>query len=72
MKHEDFTYVKTGTDYEKITHIDGVQTTMCANRFEIISKPTGEINEQQALQSLREWVRWRNAKVLSVSGDMPE
>lgn len=69
---DDFIYAKVGQDYEKITHMDGMRTTLCENRFEIIAKPTCEIQEQPTLQALREWIRQRNAKVLSVSGDMPE
>ena len=72
MAKDDYIHVKIGDDYEKITHIDGIRTTHCANRFEILTPPTSEINEQQAVQTLREWVKWRNEKVLSVSGDMPE
>lgn len=72
MAKDDFMHITTGKDYEKITHIDGVQTTYCANRFEILSKPNGEVQEQQAMQQLREWIRWRNEKVLSHAGCVPE
>ena len=68
---DDFLHIKTGQDYEKITHINGVQTTYCANRFEIIAKPTAPVLEEDALQALRDWVRWRNAQMLSGAGDMP-
>jgi len=71
MATDDFIHLTTGKDYEKITHINGVQTTVCANRFEILTKPTSELHEEQALQSLRDWIRWRNAQVMQVSGDMP-
>jgi hypothetical protein len=67
----DFISIKTGQDYEKITHINGVQTTHCANRFEIITKPNAEVHEEQSLQALRDWIRWRNAQVVQVFGDMP-
>ena len=68
----DFIHVTTGKDYEKITNINGVQTTVCANRLEIMCKPTAELHEEQILQAVREWVRWRNEKMLSQSGDMPK
>jgi len=50
---------------------NGVQTTLCANRFEVIAKPTATVHEEDALQALRNWIRWRNAQVMQVSGDMP-
>jgi len=68
---DDFIHVSTGKDYEKITNINGVQTTVCAHRFEIMCKPTSELYEEQALQALRDWIRWRNAQIMQVSGDMP-
>ena len=68
----DFIHVRAGKDYEKITNINGVQTTHCANRFEIVTKPTAELHEEQALQALRDWIRWRNAQVMQVSGCVPE
>lgn len=68
----DYIHIKTGEDYEKITHINGVQTTHCTNRFEIIAKPTAELHEDAIMQAVREWVRWRNANVLSRAGGMPE
>lgn len=72
MAKDDYIHVKAGEDYEKITHIDGICTTHCANRFEILTPPTSEINEQQAVQTLREWIKWRNEKVLSMSGCVSE
>jgi hypothetical protein len=69
---DDFISVTTGKDYEKITHINGVQTTVCAHRFEILTKPTAELHEEQTMQALRDWIRWRNAQVMQVSGRVPE
>jgi len=68
----DFIHIRTGEDYEKITHINGVQTTLCTNRFEVIAKPTASVLEEDAVQALRDWIRWRNAQVMQVSGDMPK
>ena len=67
---EDFISITTGKDYEKIIHVNGCQTTVCINRFEIITKPTAEVHEEQALQQLRDWIRWHNAQVMSVSGSV--
>ena len=68
---DDFLHIKTGQDYEKITHIGGVQTTHCANRFEIIAKPNAPVLEEDAVHALREWVRWRNTQMLSDAGCVP-
>ena len=72
MASDDYIHIKTGEGYEKITHINGVQTTHCAHRFEIVCKPTAELHEEQALQALRDWIRWRNASIMQVSGDLPK
>jgi hypothetical protein len=49
-------------DYKRVVHHDGVRTTMCRNRFEVVAVPGGEIWEQQTVQMLRDWVRWRKAQ----------
>ena len=49
-------------DYQRVVHQDGVKTTVCLNKFEIIVAPGNDLWEQQAVQSLREWVRWRKAQ----------
>ena len=72
MAHDDYIHIKTGTDYEKVVQQDGVRTTVCVNRFEIIAHPTGEINEQQAVQQLREWIRNRREKELRSAGSVSE
>ena len=69
---DDFIHIKTGENYEKITHINGVQTTVCANRFEIIARPTAELHEDAVMQAVREWVRKRNEDVLSRAGSVSE
>ena len=68
MANDDYIHIITGENYEKVTQSDGVRTTVCANRFEIVAQPTSELYEQQALQALRDWIRWRNAKVVQLSG----
>ena len=68
MAHDDFIHIKAGADYEKIVQQDGVRTTVCENRYEVLASPTSEVPEQQAVQALREWIRWRNAKVMQLSG----
>ena len=55
---DDYVYTDL-ENYTRVVHHDGVRTTVCANRFEIVAAPGNDIWEQQAVQSLREWVRWR-------------
>jgi hypothetical protein len=46
-------------DYEKVIHREGVVTTMCANRFEVLCQPHAEVSEQQVWHLFKEWVTWR-------------
>jgi len=72
MENDDYILIETGEDYSKIVQTDGVRTTVCANRFEVLTSARAEINEQQAIQQLREWIRWRREKELRESGYLPE
>ena len=72
MAHEDYLYIKAGPDYEKVIQQDGVRTTVCENRYEVLASPTAEVSEQHAVQNLREWIRWRNAKVMQGVGCVSE
>ncbi len=71
MKDDDYIMVNAGEDYSKIVQTDGVRTTVCANRFEIRTSANAEIQEQQVVQQLREWLRWRKEKELRESGIVP-
>lgn len=68
---DDFTYIKAGEDYQRVVQIDGVRTVFCRNRFEIVSPPGNDIREQQAVQALRDWIRWRKEDQLRHSGRVP-
>jgi hypothetical protein len=68
MANDDYIHIRTGPDYEKVVQQDGVRTTVCENRYEILASPTAEVQEQQAVQQLREWIRARNAKVMQGTG----
>lgn len=68
MSDDRYIEIRTGEDYERVVQADGVRTTVCANRFEIVAHPSGDINEQQAVQQLREWVRGRKEKELQGAG----
>lgn len=59
MANEDYIEVTGGENYRKVVHSAGVLTTMCENRFEILAKPLCDINEQQAIIALREWIQKR-------------
>jgi hypothetical protein len=72
MANDDYMLIEAGKDYSKIIQTDGVRTTVCANRFEVLTSARAEINEQQAIQQLREWIRWRREKELRESGDLSE
>lgn len=72
MAHDDYIQIKTGEDYERVVQSDGVRTTVCANRFEIIAQPHCEVWEQQAVQHLREWIRTRRDKELQSTGGVPK
>lgn len=72
MAHDDYIHIKTGPDYEKVVQQDGVRTTVCENRYEVLAQPTAELSEQHAVQQLREWIRWRNAKVMQGIGSVSE
>lgn len=68
--NDDFTYIQAGEDYQRIVQIDGVRTTLCRNRFEIITSPGNDIWEQQAVQALREWIKWRKENILQHAGSV--
>lgn len=70
MENDDYILIDTGEDYSKIVQTDGVRTTVCANRFEILTSARAEINEQQAMQQLREWIKWRKEKELRLAGNL--
>lgn len=65
---DDYTYINAGEDYQRVVQIDGVRTVFCRNRFEIISTPGNDIWEQQAVQALREWIKWRKEEQLRQAG----
>ena len=72
MTHDDYIHIKTGPEYEKVIQSDGVRTSVCENRYEVLAQPTAQVSEQQAVQQLREWIRRRNEKVVQRSGCVPE
>ena len=67
---DDYTYFQGGENYQRIVQVDGVRTTHCRNRFEILAAPGNDIWEQQAVQALREWIKWRKEEQLRQSGDL--
>lgn len=59
--------------YERVVQQDGVRTTLCRNRFEVVAVPGNDIWEQQAVQLFREWIKWRRQQEeLRQSGCVPE
>lgn len=59
MKSEGVIELQMGESYLKVTHTDGVRTTVCENRFEVIAAPESEINEQATVLALRQWMQSR-------------
>lgn len=72
MANDDYIHIRTGPDYEKVVQQDGVRTTVCENRYEVLAQPTAEVSEQQAVQALREWIRRRNEKIMQGAGCVSE
>jgi len=68
MRHE----ITMGYDNSKVIKKDGVCTTVCENRYEIVAQAGAEMSEQHAVQGLREWLRARNAKIVQDSGVVSE
>lgn len=54
---------------KSVTKIDGVLFIVCENRFEVLAADGCEINEQRAVQMLREWNGERKKK-LRATGDL--
>ena len=72
MKSDDYMMVNiSGESYERITHVAGVKTTICKNRFEIACADRSEINEQQVINELRTWISKRRVEEMRSAGDMP-
>lgn len=63
---ENFVYVEAG--YKRVVQHDGVKTTIAENRFEVISTPGADINEQHVVALVREWVKWRKEQVRDPGG----
>jgi len=74
MSNEDYMYAEhTETSYTRVTHLDGVRTTVCENRFEIKVNERTEIWEQLAVQQLRDWIKWRKTQeTVRESGSVPK
>lgn len=68
----DYLYARGGEDYERITNIAGVKTTVCKNRFEIACLERAEINEQVVVNELKVWISKRRQEEMRESGDMPK
>jgi hypothetical protein len=59
-----------GKDYEKVIQHDGVRTTVCESRYEIIVQPGGKVPEVQAVRAFKEWIRRHNEKAVRTSRDL--
>jgi len=72
MIHDNYLEIVTGDNYRKTVQRDGVKTTMCLNRFEVLCLQNADMQERQIMAMLKDWLRYRRQEMLRVSGDMPE
>ena len=70
MAHDDYIEIVTGSNYRKTVQLDGVKTTVCLNRFEILCGADSEVREHEAVQLLRQWLKHRREEVLRLSGSL--
>lgn len=68
----DFVYVNVGDNYERITHMGGVKTTICKNRFEVMCSDRAEINEHAIFTELKKWIGKRREEEVRDAGDLSE
>jgi hypothetical protein len=60
-----------GDNYERITNIAGVRTTVCKNRFEVLCQERAETNDQQIIQEFRAWLAKRRQDEMRSAGGVP-
>lgn len=70
MKDEYYMSKIDGDEYERVTQHAGVKTTICKNRFEVLCRDRGEINEQSILQEFKAWLNRRKQDALREDGCM--
>jgi hypothetical protein len=69
---EDFWYTNgIGDNYERVMQHAGVKTTICKNRFEVVCRERGEINEQAILGEFKAWLAKRREAAMRDDGDLP-
>lgn len=49
-------------DYQLLQRVNGVQVTVCENRFEVVIEEETDAKEQHLMGMLRDWVRSRREK----------
>jgi hypothetical protein len=71
---DDFMYSEQANgSYKRVVNLDGVRTTICENRFEILVSPNSEVWEQVSVQLLKDWIKWRKDQAeLREPRDLPE
>ena len=68
---DDFIHATGGENYERITNMAGVKTTICKNRFEVVCQPHAEVNEQRAIDDLKAWIAKRRDEEMLDAGGVP-
>ena len=68
----DYIHMTAGENYERITNLGGVKTTICKNRFEVVCQQHAEVNEERTVAELKAWIAKRREEEMrdpgSVSG----
>jgi hypothetical protein len=57
--------------YERITNKQGVKTTVCKNRFEVVCRDRAEVNELEAIAEFKAWLARRKEEAMRDDGGVP-
>ena len=58
-------------DYERVTNKQGVKTTVCKNRFEVICRERAEVNDMEAIAEFKAWLARRREDSMRDDGGVP-
>ena len=68
---EYYMYKVDRGDYERVTNKQGVKTTVCKNRFEVVCRERAEINELEAITEFKTWLARRREDAMRDDGGVP-
>lgn len=58
-------------EYERVTNKQGVKTTVCKNRFEVICRERAEVNDMEAIAEFKAWLARRREESMRDDGGVP-